>query len=41
MLVDSILPPGGGFNICRRAKRTRLRIIFTVLEEELKVPDFV
>ena len=33
MLVDSILPLGGGFNICRTVKRIRLRILFTVLEE--------
>ena len=35
------LPPGGGFSTCKRASGTQLRILSVVLEEELKVLDFV
>ena len=44
MLVGSrqlTFPPGGGFSTCKTAPRTWLRILSVVLEEELKVLDFV
>ena len=36
---SSLLPPGGGFGICKITQRTRLGILSTALEEELKVLD--
>ena len=36
-----LLPPGGGFGICKTAQRMWLRILSVALEEELKVLDFV
>ena len=38
---SKLLPPGGGFSICKAAQRTRLRILSIALVEELKVLDFV
>ena len=43
-LVDSgqlTSSTGGDFNICKRAQRTRLRILSIALEEELKALGFV
>ena len=35
-----LLPPGGGFSICKTTHRIWLRILSVVLEKELKVLDF-
>ena len=36
-----LLPLGGDFSICRTAQSIRLGVLSTILEEELKVLDFV
>ena len=36
-----LIPPGGGFSICKTAQTTWLRILSIALEEEPKVLDFV
>ena len=40
-MEDIFLPPGGSFSICTTAQKTWLRKLSIILEEELKIFDFI